>query len=106
MMLPSRVRVLVANEAVDFRKSYDALCGVVRDRLQEDPLSPTLFVFHNKRRDQVKILWWDKNGFAIWMKRLEHSKFRFILSLDHTSTISQNELALLLEGAVNVRRAA
>lgn len=106
MMLPSKVRVLVANEPVDFRKSYDGLCGVVRDWLGEDPQSATLFVFRNKRNDQVRILWWDRNGFAIWMKRLERATFRFMHTAGRSHAISQGELALLLEGAVVARRAA
>lgn len=106
MMLPLRVRVLVANEPVDFRKSYDGLCGVVRDALGEDPQSATLFVFRNKRADQVRILWWDRNGFAIWMKRLEQGTFRVVSAPGRSQTISQAELALLLEGAVVARRVA
>lgn len=106
-MLPGKVRVLVANEPVDFRKTYDGLCGVVRDRLGEDPQSATLFVFRNKRADQVRILWWDRNGFAIWMKRLERDTFRFSsLSGGRACSISQSDLALLLEGAVVAKRAA
>ena len=106
MMLPGRVKVLVANEPTDFRKGYDGLCGVVRDVLGEDPLSPALFVFRNRRGDQIRILWWDRNGFALWMKRLERGTFRFPTSKDSKQTISSGELAELLEGAVIMRRAA
>jgi transposase len=106
MMLPNRVKVLIANEPVDFRKTYDGLCGVVRDALGEDPLSPALFVFRNRRADQVRILWWDRNGFALWMKRLERSTFRFPVGEGSKRTISSTELAELIEGAVVVRRAA
>ena len=105
-MLPGRVRVLVASEPVDFRRSYDGLCGIVRDCLCEDPLSPTLFVFRNRRGDQVKLLWWDRNGFAIWMKRLERSTFRFPERGGKSHVITQSELAMLLEGAMITRRAA
>lgn len=75
-MVPSDFRVLVATEPTDFRKSYDGLCGVVRDVLGKDPQSPTLFVFRNKRADQLRILWWDGNGYAIWMKRLSSGTFK------------------------------
>ena len=96
----------MANEPVDFRRTYDGLCGVIRDRLGEDPLSPTLYVFRNKRADQVRILWWDRNGFSIWMKRLERGIFSFPSRSGAPQVITQSELAMLLEGAVIARRAA
>lgn len=106
MMLPKQARILVANEAVDFRKTFDGLCGVVRNTLAEDPLSPALFVFRNKRCDQVRILWWDRNGFALWMKRLERGTFRFPAQAGASTTLSSLDLATLLEGAVVVRQVA
>ena len=106
MMLPSAVKVLVANAPVDFRKTFDGLCGVVRAELKEDPQSAALFVFRNRRGDQLRILWWDRNGFRIWMKRLERSTFRFPVIEGSKGTLTPVELAMLLEGAVAVRRAA
>lgn len=103
MMLPKAIRVLVARDAVDFRKSYDGLCGVCRNELSEDPQSATLFVFRNKRGDQVRLLWWDRNGFAIWMKRLESGTFLFPRTPEKSRVITATELAVLLEGAVRVR---
>lgn len=75
MMLPQRFRVFVSHDAVDFRRSFSGLCGVIRDVLGQDPQSPTLFVFRNRRSDQIKIMWWDSNGYAIWMKRLCEGTF-------------------------------
>ena len=92
MMLPSKVRVLVAKEPVDFRKSYDGLCGVIRGTLLEDPQSATLFVFRNRSADQVKVIWWDRNGYAIWMKKLCRGTFR----LATTGEVSLEALSLLL----------
>jgi transposase len=106
MMLPNKVKVLIANEPVDFRKTFDGLCGVVREALDEDPLSPALFVFRNRRADQIRILWWDRNGFALWMKRLERGTFRFPVGAGSKRTISSVELAAILEDAVVMRRAA
>ena len=106
MMLPNKVKVLIANEPVDFRKTFDGLCGVVREALGEDPLSPALFVFRNRRADQIRILWWDRNGFALWMKRLERGTFRFPMGDGSKRVISSTELATLIEGAIVVRRAA
>lgn len=106
MMLPGRAKIFVANAPVDFRKSYDGLCGIVRDVLGEDPQSAAIFVFRNRRRDQIRILWWDRNGFAIWMKRMERETFRFPRSEKEKVVITPTDLAMLLEGAVALRRAA
>ena len=93
MFIPSRARILVASAPVDFRRSYDGLCGVVRNVLGEDPTSPTLFVFRNRKGDQLKMLWWDGNGYAIWMKRLCEGTFRDL----KTGVVSAVELSQLLE---------
>ena len=106
MMLPNKIKVLVANEPTDFRKTFDGLCGVVREALGEDPLSPALFVFRNRRADQIRILWWDRNGFALWMKRLERGTFRFPSGQGAKQTIGSADLAMLIEGAVKIRCAA
>ena len=106
MMIPGIPTVLVASEPVDFRKGYDGLCGVVREKMEEDPLSAKLFVFRNRRSDQIRILWWDRNGFAMWMKRLERGTFRFPAKEGTKSSLTSVELALLLEGAVVLRKAA
>jgi len=92
-MLPTKMRVYLAKDAVDFRRSYDGLCGVVRDVLCQDPEAPTLFVFRNKRGDQVKILWNDGNGYAIWMKRLCRGTF----SWSTPGEVSASTLALMFE---------
>ena len=101
MMIPGGVQILVAKEPVDFRKMLDGLCGVVRNELKEDPLSPKLFVFHNRRGDQVRVLWWDRNGFAMLMKRLDRGVFQFG-NLGSGITVSQ--LSELLQGAVVVHK--
>lgn len=82
------------------RKSFDGLCGLVRQELGEDPLSGSLFVFCNRRRNMVKLLYWDRDGFALWFKRLE--KGRFILPAIPATDyrIDRRELVLLLEGVV------
>ena len=74
--LPASVRVFVAVAPVDFRKGFDGLAQLAREVIEQDPLSGHLFVFSNRRRDRVKILYWDRDGLAIWMKRLEKGTFR------------------------------
>ena len=100
LTLPPNVSVLLHREPVDIRKSFDGLISVVRDAFQADPLAPTFFVFYNKSRDKLKILYWDNDGFAIWYKRLEKGTFHLTLPLtDETSvTLTRAQLAMLLEG--------
>ncbi|MEK7392158.1 MAG: hypothetical protein RL173_6 [Fibrobacterota bacterium] len=103
MLSPSNLRVFVCSEPADMRKSFDGLSGLCREFLGQDPSSGQVFVFFNRRRDQVKALWWDNSGFAIWYKRLESGRFHFG---PHKGVISQAELAMILEGIEirNVRR--
>jgi len=69
--LPASVRVYVCLSPCDMRRSFDGLHALVRDHLQLDPFAGHLFLFANKRRDRLKILYWERDGFAIWAKRLE-----------------------------------
>ena len=66
LTLPPSVRLFVATQPVDGRKGADSLMVLVRDVLIHDPLSGHLFVFFSKRRDRVRIVYWDRNGFAMW----------------------------------------
>jgi transposase len=75
LSLPCAVRVFVAVAAADLRKGFDGLAQLARDVIEQDPLSGHLFVFANRRRDRVKILYWDRDGYALWMKRLEKGCF-------------------------------
>lgn len=95
MLSPANLRIFVCSEPADMRKSFDGLSGLCREFLGQDPSSGQVFVFFNRRRDQVKALWWDICGFAIWYKRLEAGRFHFGT---HQGAISQAELAMILEG--------
>ena len=75
--LPTSVRIWLATQATDLRKSFDSLAELVRQQLQGDPLSGQLFVFRNKRADRIKLLYWDEDGFVIVYKRLEQGTFRW-----------------------------
>ena len=67
--LSAAVRVYLAKEPADMRKSFDGLSALVAGALELDPLSGHLFVFLNKRRDRIKILYWDRDGLALWAKK-------------------------------------
>jgi transposase len=69
------VVVRLCREAVDFRKSIDGLAGLVEQTLGLDPFNAELYVFTNRRHDKLKILYWDRSGFALWYKRLEKARF-------------------------------
>jgi transposase len=101
LSLPPSVRVFMARGPTDMRKSFDTLAALVCDVIDEDPLSGHLFVFVNRLKNRVKILWWDRSGYCLLAKRLEHGQFR-IYDQAHGGTahyeITASDLALLLEG--------
>jgi transposase len=93
--------LFVATQAVDGRKGPDSLMVLVREIFLQDPLSGHLFIFFSKRCDRVRIVYWDRNGFAMWTKRLERGRFRPTFSSDGqlaASAIEAAELALVVEG--------
>ena len=98
LSLTSALRIFLAVEPADMRKGFDGLSQLVRDRISQDPLSGHLFVFRNKRRDRIKILYWDKDGFALWYKRLEKGTFRFPEAKDGRVEVTPAEMAAVLEG--------
>ena len=98
LMLPSGVKVFVSVERVTMHYSFDRLSQLAQDVIQQNPLSGHLFVFFNRRGDKVKILYWDRTGFAIWYKRLEKGTFRVPRIQDNSYCLSVSELSLLLEG--------
>jgi transposase len=71
LSLPSGVRIWAASRPTDLRKSFDTLAELVRQQLRGDPLSGQLFIFHNKRADRVKLLYWDEDGYVIVYKKQE-----------------------------------
>ena len=95
LIIPSSVRIFLCREPVDFRKAHDGLVAVVRQHLKEDPLSGSLFVFLNKRRDRVKLIQWDGNGLWLHYKRLEKGTFK---ALADGPQITRAQLLILLEG--------
>lgn len=105
LTLPPSVRVFLAMEPADMRCGFDGLSTRVRALLDEDPMSGHLFVFRNRRRDRVKILFWDRSGFCLWYKRLEKGTFRFPdESAAGAAEIEAAELSLILEG-IDLRHA-
>jgi transposase len=96
--LPGTVRVFVAVAAADLRNGYDGLAQLAREAIREDPLSGHLFVFANRKRDRIKIIYWDRDGFAIWMKRLERGTYRWPSPTSDRVEWTAAELAAVLGG--------
>jgi transposase len=74
---PPTVRIFLCSEPTDMRKGFDSLAHLVESSLTLDPMSGHLFVFRSRRGDRIKVLYWDRDGLALWYKRLEKGCFRF-----------------------------
>ena len=101
IQLPASVRVYLCLTACDMRKSFDGLHTLVREHLELDAFTVHLFVFASRRRDRVKILYWDRDGFAVWSKRLEEGTYAvpFAESAEERRReITAQELGALLSG--------
>jgi transposase len=101
LTLPPSVHVYLAAEPTDLRKSFDGLSALVAQRFEADPLSGHLFVFRNRRCDQVRVLFWDRTGFCILAKKLARGRFHLPCHLPDGAThveVEAAELALMLEG--------
>ena len=104
--LSAAVRVFLCTQPTDMRKSFDGLQGLVHQYLGQDPLSGHLFLFLNRRRDRLKLLWWDRDGLVIFYKRLEAGTFQQLnaavcagpRSGEAGIELSVTELGLLLSG--------
>ena len=92
-------KVYLCRQHVDMRKSINGLSMLVETVLAKDPFSGHLFVFCNKRRDKLKMLYWEVNGFVLWYKRLEKQRFKWPKNIeDETVTLTGKELNWLLDG--------
>ena len=101
LSISGQVKVFIAAQPTDMRKSFDTLAALVQEVLKLDPLSGHLFMFRGKRGDGVKILWWDRDGLAIYYKRLEKGTFQFPCgdgASGKSLAISSTELMQLLAG--------
>jgi len=99
MLLSSaQTRVYLALGNTDMRKAINSLSILVQESMDLDPFSGHLFVFCNRRRNILKILYWDRNGFCLWSKRLEKHFFRWPESSNDVMKIDQRELMWLVDG--------
>jgi transposase len=100
LTLPPSTRIFVATRPADMRRGFDGLVALVRDFLGGDPFSGHLFVFRNRRGDRLKILWWERDGLALFYKRLEEGRFDFPIPEGEAPRLemSATDLQLVLQG--------
>ena len=99
MWAPSRsLQIWLYRQPVDMRKSYDGLSAMARAVLEEDPTSGALFVFVNRRRTQMKCLYFESDGYCIWSKRLERGCFQVRWDSDAKVSVDMRTLHLLVDG--------
>ena len=96
--LPASVRVYLCTSPCDMRRSFDGLHALVTGAMQLDAFAGHLFVFANRRKDRVKILYWDRDGFAVWAKRLEEGTYAMPFGDEARREITAQELGALLSG--------
>ena len=94
----AQVRVWLYTQPTDMRKSYDGLSTLVKNTLHEDPTSGHLFVFINRKRTQMKVLYFDRSGYCVWSKRLEQGRFQVRSDNADKALLSWTQLKLILEG--------
>jgi transposase len=105
--LPPSVKIYFGTELVDMRNGIDGLHAIVEQTLKQDPFKGHLFVFVGKRRDKLKILYWDQNGFVLYLKRLEKGRFQLPVIDERRNKVEMQseELQMLLKGIdLNARR--
>lgn len=108
LSLSAAYRYFLYREKTDMRKGMDGLSGLVREGLKRDPLSGDIFIFFNRRRNQVKLLLWERDGFSVYYKRLERGSYE-LPAVDESGDsieLRSDDLMLILQGIVlqSVRR--
>lgn len=93
------ITIYLAQEPVDFRLGINGLSVMVEATLRFDPFSRNLFCFTNKRRNQIKVLYWQRTGFCLWLKRLEEEKFKWPTHLDALASESARPPVVTLDEA-------
>jgi transposase len=100
MWLTGDLKIWLYSKNIDMRKSIDGLSIIIAEDLQKNPCGPEVFVFYNKKLDKLKVLYWDKNGFCLWYKRLEKGKFMLPRIVEDSYALTSEQLRWLLDGLV------
>jgi transposase len=98
MWLTGNLQIWLFSKPTDMRKSIDGLSVIVSDQLEKNPCGPEVFVFYNRGLDKLKVLYWDKNGFCLWYKRLEKGRFLLPRLEEQAYCLTAEQLRWLLDG--------
>ena len=98
LSFPSAVKIYLCKQLTDMRRSFDSLAMMVQCVIKQDPLSGYVFVFRNKRGNCLKLLYWDRDGYAIWYKRLEKGTFNIPADITEEYRLEHHQLSMMLEG--------
>ena len=94
----SKIQIFIKPGSTDMRKAINGLAIMITDDLEADPLSGNLYLFCNKQRKNLKALYWDRNGFCLWQKKLEKHQFPWPKDNNSAMELSREELDMLLKG--------
>jgi len=103
LSFPATMRIYLAVEPVDMRKQFNGLWAAAQSQLQEDPFEGGLFVFTNKRRNLVKMLYWDGSGVWVFAKRLEKGRFSWPMGSDRRKLVIAPEALSMLMGGIDLK---
>jgi len=103
MFIPQHTRIYLATGSTDMRKAINGLSILVQEHMDLDPFSGHLFVFCNRRRNIIKVLYWDRTGFCLWHKRLERDRFVWPQSAKQVLEFDIRQLSWILQG-LDIRR--
>ena len=98
MWLTGNLQIWLYSKPTDMRKSIDGLSIIVAEQLEKNPCGPDVFVFHNSKQDKLKVLYYDKNGFCLWYKRLEKGRFLLPKMQANSYALTIEQLRWLLDG--------
>jgi transposase len=105
MLLSFNLPIWLYPQPIDFRQQIDGLIILVADHLQMNPASGQLFLFRNRTANKIKLLWWDRNGFWLFYKRLEKGRFQFPSLGEQAIELTRDQLGWLLSGLDCMRHA-
>jgi transposase len=94
----SKAQIFVKPGATDMRKQINGLSILIEEEIEQELFGGNLFLFCNKKRNRLKVLYWDRNGFCLWLKRLEQDKFPWPMKEEEVLEITREQLVMLLDG--------
>lgn len=103
LSIPASVKIYLCQEPIDLRKSFNLLPGLVRRMMRQEPLSGHMFVFYNRPKTLLKIIYWDRDGYAIWSKRLASGTFRIPRDMSDPRELDLRDFHAMLQGIVPKR---